>query len=270
MQNRLFFYMKIYFLGTGSATITSQRNASCIFIETLAGGCLLDCGEGAQMQMRKQHIKLSKLKHCFISHLHGDHIFGLIGLLSSLSLFGRKEPLHIYSFSELSEIIDIQLRITNTILKYPLIYHTLNNRQCEIILNDNYLEVQAFPLQHGIPTCGFKLVERIPATSKKAASNKSLSYCCDTICDSSYSSYIQNSDILIHESTYLNAYAHLAHERFHSTAIEVAQLAKASYIQDLYLTHFSARFKNIIDFAIEAQTIFPNSYAAQDNMIVYL
>src|SRR5574344_236277 len=214
--------MKIHFLGTGSATITSQRNTSCVIVETLAGFCLLDCGEGAQMQIRKRHLKLSKIKYCLISHLHGDHIFGLIGLISSLSLLGRKESLHIFSAPELSELINIQLRITNTTLSYPLIFHALNYPQVGDILNTPLLDIQVFPLNHGIPTHGFKLIEKQPGFTQNPTLSKTLSYCCDTICDDSYQSYIQNSDILIHESTYLQDYQHLAKERFHSTAAEAA------------------------------------------------
>jgi len=147
-------------LGSSSASPTSQRNTSAQLVNFYHRFYLIDCGEGTQMQLRKNKIKMSKIHHILISHLHGDHFFGLIGLISTQNLFGRKKDLHIYSDPRIKEVIDLQLALSETVLQFEIIYHALNFNKREVIFEDKKLKLTSFPLDHRVPTCGFLFQEK--------------------------------------------------------------------------------------------------------------
>ena len=252
-------------LGCGSAVPTLQRNAAAQVLNVLERYFLIDCGEGTQQQLRRFKVPYNKINHIFISHLHGDHFFGLIGLLSSFSLQNRRAELHIYSDKRLEEIIEFQLKVMNSRLNYPLIFHYLD-REPGLIYEDRMMTVHAFPLKHRYeaPVTGFLFAEKekernikremtdafhvpvafmhrlkkgedfITSEGEVIANSRlttappaprSYAYMTDTLFRESFAEYVQGVDLLYHESTYGNEFEGLAKETFHSTAGQAARMA---------------------------------------------
>ncbi len=294
-------------LGSSSAIPTLTRNPSAQLLNVHEKLFLIDCAEGTQLQLRKFKFKFQKIDHIFISHLHGDHFFGLIGLISTLHLLGRKNEMHVYAPAELEEIIDIQFKASGTILRFPLIFHYLHQKTSEIIYEDKNVKVRSFPLSHSIPTWGFVFREKqkernirkdfifeknIPVTEilkiKKGEDYvdetgkiymnqeitlnpqkpRSYAYCSDTRYFEPVIPFIKDIDVLFHEATYMQDKVKDAIENFHSTAIEAATIAKKAGVNKLIIGHFSARYKNTELLLKEAKSIFPNTILAVDGLKV--
>jgi ribonuclease Z len=290
-------------LGTGSATPQLQRSPSAFVVTIDNFLILIDCGEGTQFRLLQYKIKISRLRYILISHLHGDHYFGLIGLLSSLNLQRRTEQLDIYGPTGLDEIIYQQLKYSGTILNFKLEFHVTNPNSFDEILDNDCLKINTFPLKHRIDCTGFlltkkfskrkilaeKLPENFPVTFFKMLKDgrdiydqlsgityknqeytlegnneKRLAYCSDTIFDESIAEYIKNVDLIYHESTFLEEQAERAKFTFHSTAKQAATIAKISNSKRLVIGHFSSRYKSSEQFLVEAKSIFEDSFLAQE------
>lgn len=291
-------------LGSSSATPTSQRYPTAQALQVPGRSFLLDCGEGTQHQIRKNKINFSRISHIFISHLHGDHFFGLIGLISSLVLLGRKNDLHIYAHSELQRYTKFQLDFLNMDLGFKLFFHPLNLKKPQLIFEDHKLSITSFPLNHRIPCCGFRFDEKplspnlikeqikkfqIPIGDRKrikagenfitangeiipnnllvmaAKKPRSYAYCSDTAYSQAVAEAVKNIDLLYHEATFAEADRKTAAETFHSTGMQAAQIAKLANVKKLLIGHFSGRYKNTDDILAEARSVFPNTYAVNDN-----
>ncbi|MCX6306829.1 MAG: ribonuclease Z [Bacteroidetes bacterium] len=253
-------------LGSNAAIPANNRNLSAHLLNANERFFLIDCGEGTQFQLRKYHISFQRIRHIFISHLHGDHFFGLIGLLNSMHLLGRKEELHVYAPAMLNEIINIQMEVSQTTLNYPFIFHPLCMDQFDLILEHERISVHSFPLLHSIPACGFVFREKNPP--RKVSVARSYAYCSDTRYSEAIIPYIREVGLLYHEATFMQNLAAAAAEKFHSTAIEAATIASKAHVKKLLIGHFSARYEDIGPLLAEARSVFSESYAAGEGIIV--
>jgi ribonuclease Z len=291
--------LKLTILGCHSATPRSNAHPSSQFLEINNRFFLIDCGEGTQSQIRKYKIKFSRIKHIFISHLHGDHFYGLIGLISTFSSLNRETELHIYAPKGAKEIIDLQLKLSKSWIQYPLYFHELTSKNSEIIFEDNKVIVYTIPLKHRIYTNGFLFQEKfgerklnITEVGKhkeieicdyqnlkngkdflknngEIISNKSLTvdpppilsyaYCSDTAYFEDIIPIIKNVDLLYHESTFLEKHIDLAKTTKHATARQAATIAKKAKVKKLILGHFSSRYKDENLFLKEVKPIFENT-----------
>ena len=286
-------------LGNNSAIPAFDRNPTAQVLQTLDESFLIDCGEGTQMQLSKYKIKRSKINHIFISHLHGDHYFGLIGLLTSMSLLNRSQELHLHAPPQLEQLIALQLNFAATHLSYPLHFHALLNEG--VIVETNKMTVACFTVQHRIDCWGFLFREKknsrkldperakiyeIPAAfyeklqhgedyvTKKgtivpneevtttAAKPKSYAYCADTIYDESLAEKVKGVDLLYHETTYLKDLHERAAARFHSTTIQAAAIAQKAGVKKLLIGHFSSKYESLDEFLKETTTVFENTELA--------
>ena len=291
-------------LGSGSSVPTIYRNSAAQVLNVLERYFLIDCAEATQHQLRRFHIPYHKINHIFISHLHGDHFFGLIGLLSTLSLQGRKGRMHIYADARLQEMLQSQLKIMRSRLQFPICFHALS-RQQEVIYEDKVLSVTSFPLKHHdeAPVCGFLFREKerertilkemaaawkVPVAfmqhlktgadfvtpDGEVVSNerltvvpppaRSYAYMTDTIFRPAFAEYVKGVDLLYHEATYGKGEENMAKETFHSTAEQAAELARLAGAKQLLLGHFSARYIDPAVLLPEAQAIFPNAFICHD------
>ncbi len=294
-------------LGSGSARPTPERLTSAHVLNVHEHLFLIDCGEGAQISMLKYGIEMMKIEHVFISHLHGDHYFGLIGLLNSMHLLSRKRTIHIYSFSELEEIIRIQLHVAATTLSFPLVFHFLDSENPAQILDNKYVTVNSFPLKHRIPACGFLFTEKKRSRNIKRefvqnhkisldwfprilagedyidengvvypnheivripAVSRSYAYCSDTAFDSSIVSHVRNVSILYHEASFTDEHEDIASQKYHSTARQAALIAHEASVSQLMIGHFSPRYKNSDVLMQEARQIFTDTIEARDGLTV--
>ena len=267
----------------------------------------MDCGEGTQIQLRKYKIKFQRIQHIFISHLHGDHYLGLVGLISSLHLLGRKNDLHIYGPSELKEIIELNLRVSQTYLDYFIHYHAVNFDSKEKIFEDHSLEIHSFPLKHRIPCVGYLFAEKpkqvkirkeyinryslqpseiialkngqsittpknIVVTPQEVCDapekSKSYAYCSDTMYWETLIPSIQGVDLLYHESTFLESEKERAKHTFHSTAAQAATIALKAGVGKLLLGHYSSRYAEEEEFVNEASAIFPNCDFSTEGKVI--
>lgn len=295
--------MKLTILGCYAATPRTFTNPTSQLLEIKNHLFLIDCGEGTQVQLRKNKVKFSKINHIFISHLHGDHFFGLIGLISTFSLLNRNNDLHVYGPKGIKEIIKLQLRLSNSWPNYGLHFHELESTESELIYEDDKVMVKTIPLKHRVYTNGFlfqeKLASRklnVEAVQKHQIEKcyfqnikngkdillddgtlianeelsfdpekpKSYAFCSDTIYNEAIIPIIEKVDILYHESTFLESEASLATKTMHSTAIEAAKIAKKAKVGQLVLGHYSTRYDSISLFKEEAETIFANVLLADD------
>jgi len=264
---------------------------------------LVDCGEGTQIQLRRSKTGFSKIKHIFISHLHGDHYYGLIGLISSLNLLGVKNDLHIYSASELKYLIQPQLDYIKGEMRFKIIFHPLNFKKPQKVYTDKKVEIFSFPVKHSTPTCGFLFKEiqkqanikkelisvyNIPiaeikkikagadfiADDGRVISNKKLTiappkprsyaFCTDTIFHPPVAEIIKGVDLLYHEATFAEDLKDMAIKTLHSTASDAARMAKLSGAKKLIIGHFSSRYKSVKIFEDEAREIFPETRAVKE------
>ncbi len=251
-------------LGSNAAIPANNRNLSAHLLNANERFFLIDCGEGTQFQLKKFHISFQRIKRVFISHLHGDHFFGLIGLLNSMHLLGRKEELHLHGPAMLIEIINLQMEVSQTTLRYPLIFHPLRMDQYDLILEEDRISVHSFPLRHSIPACGFVFRERNPP--RKVRESRSYAYCSDTAYSEQIIQYIQEVGLLYHEATFMENLAAAAADKFHSTAMEAARIAQKAKVKKLMIGHFSARYDDIGPLLGEARSVFPETFPAEEGI----
>lgn len=299
--------LKLTILGCHSATPRTFAHPTSQYLEINNRFFLIDCGEGTQTQLRKYKIKFSKLKNIFISHLHGDHFYGLIGLISTFNLLNRQTELHIYAPKGTKEIINLQFKLSKSWIKFPLHFHELSSKKSEIIFEDEKVEVHTIPLKHRIYTNGFlfqeKLAERklnMNAISKykeieicdyqnlkkgkdyvtnngETITNDSLTldplpilkyaFCSDTAYFEDILPIIKNVDLLYHESTFLKDNIDLAEITKHATAQQAATIAKKAEVKKLLLGHYSSRYKDTSLFLKEAQPVFKNVELAEEGKV---
>jgi ribonuclease Z len=295
--------MKLTILGCYAATPRTITNPTSQVLEIKNRMFLIDCGEGTQVQLRKNKIKFSKINQVFISHLHGDHFFGLIGLISTFSLLGRTTDLHIYGPKGIKVIILLQLRLSNSWTNYDLYFHELESEVSETIFEDDKVVVTTIPLKHRVYTNGFLFQEKIgerklnmdavlnheiescyfqkikngkdiTLEDGRIISNsiltfdpiqpKSYAFCSDTVYHEAIVPIIENVDVLYHESTFLESEDALALKTLHSTAKQAARIALKANAKQLILGHYSTRYDSITVFQEEAKTIFPEVLLADD------
>ncbi|WP_199120828.1 ribonuclease Z [Pedobacter sp. ASV28] len=286
---------EITILGSSSATPVYNRNPSAQLLNCNEKFYLIDCGEGTQQQLIKYGFKASKIDYIFISHLHGDHFFGLVGLLSSLHLNGRIKPLNIFAPRAIKEILELQFEHSDTRLRYQINYYAINPLKPEKIFQNNDVTVETIILNHRIPCTGFKFTEKkrlrkllvdklemdnVPLAyyqllkrgvnidtpnggqikyldyTKDSAVPKIYCYCSDTMYDESYFEQLKNCDTLYHEATFLHEMLERANETHHTTALQAAQIAQKVGAKKLLIGHFSSRYKVLSPLLEEAQSVF--------------
>ena len=294
---------KVHVLGCGSALPTLRHSASSQIVEIREKMFMIDCGEGTQMQLRRSRIRFTKISAIFISHLHGDHCFGLIGLISTFGLLGRTSPLHIYAPSEYKKVLDLELDMFCKQLGYEVIFHPVNTTLNQVIYEDKSLTVSSIPLDHRMPCCGFIFVEKptsrhiigdmmkiyeVPISqrnnikngadwttpdgevikneflTKPADSVRSYAYCSDTKYLPNLHTYIKNVNLLYHESTYSEEFKKLAAKYCHSTARQAASVAKDANAGKLMLGHYSSRYESEQVLLDEAKEVFPNTILSEE------
>ena len=253
-------------LGSSAAIPVKDRHLSAHLLNVNERLFLIDCGEGTQFQLRKFHIPLQRISQILISHLHGDHFFGLIGLLNTMHLLGRKDELHLYAPPDLENIIRVQQEASSTVFTYPLVFHPLVSDELTLIFEDQKVTVEAFPLKHSIPAYGF--VFREIRLARRAFSRRSYAYCSDTAYDERVIPFISGVSMLYHETTFMEALAKPAAEKFHSTTIEAATIAKKALAGKLLLGHFSARYDDLGPLLNEARSVFPDSILSAEGITI--
>ena len=293
-------------LGNNSAIPAHGRHPTAQVVQTRDHMFLVDCGEGTQMRMNEYKIRRNKINHIFISHLHGDHYFGLIGLLNTLSLNARTAPLHIYAHAALESIIQLPLTVVNATLSYPVIFHHLT--QEEVLFEDEKTIVQCFAVNHRIECWGFlfkekknlrklnkvairqykvdpKYFDRLHAgedivdDSGRQISNKTLTlpgtparsyaYCADTSYYEPICDKIKGVDLVYHEATYLSDLEEKAASRFHATAAQAAHIAKKAGAKKLIIGHFSSMYDSLDDFHTEVCYVFANTEIAEEGVCYF-
>ncbi|WP_345276726.1 ribonuclease Z [Litoribaculum gwangyangense] len=298
--------MRLTILGCYSATPRTLNNTTSQVLEINNHMFLIDCGEGTQVQLRRNKIKFNRIKHIFISHLHGDHFFGLVGLISTFRLLTREADLHIYGPKGIKEIVTLQMKLADSWTNYNLIFHELTTNASKLIFEDEKVEVYTIPLNHRVYTNGYlfkekegerklklkaaeklninvayyrKLKQGFDVVNEKGetiknetvtiAGKKPLSYafCSDTMYKEDIVPIIKNADVLYHESTFLDKHAHLAAKTKHSTAKEAALIAKQAQVGTLLLGHYSTRYDSLNVFKEEAQTVFENIELCDDGKV---
>lgn len=290
-------------LGSGSALPTSRRYPTAQALNVLERFFLIDCGEGTQLQLRNAKFRMSKINNIFISHLHGDHVFGLFGLLSTYNLLGRKNTLTIHGHPEIKSIIDFYYKQFAEELQYKIEIAPINSRAYQLIMEDKAVEVYAFPLKHRVSAWGylFKEKERDLNIDKemiqkydlgikdilriKAGENftdgqgvvipnselttlppapRAFAFCSDTAYYERVVKWIEGVDLLYHEATFADAERKIAKQTAHSTTSQAATIAKKANVGRLIIGHFSNRYKNMEPLLVEARSIFPETYLAED------
>ncbi len=271
------FTFEVTILGCSSATPIFNRHPTSQWVTIHHTHILLDCGEGTQMQMMRFGLKASKLDHIFISHLHGDHYLGLIGLLSSMNLNGRTDELHIYGPEKLKELIHYHSAISNSDIRFPLYFHVTFPDSSEelnesiLLLETKEFTIETIPLKHSIPCSGFLIKEKKPIPKVREDQLDSLTppralrsyaFCSDTCYLPSLRPLLWGVSTLYHETTFAHAFLSRAETTFHTTAEQAAQLAKDCDVQKLLMGHFSARYRDLNPLLEEAKAIFPASFLA--------
>ncbi len=300
--------IKLTILGSGAATPTLKRGVTAQYLNFNERRILIDCGEGTQLKIRKYGVKFQRIQYIFISHLHGDHYLGLIGLLSSMHLLGRVNAIHIFAVPELELILKQQFELTYVKLNFELIFHHLTAKSTEVVMEDKVMTVKAIPLKHRIACYGFLFEEKLkergvdPDAIKKydlkipeilalkagkdvvrgeitmpnkdvtfdPPKPKSYAFCTDTKYLSRLADEIKGVDCLYHEATFLDEDKDRAKATFHTTALQAASLAKAAKAGQLLLGHFSARYSNVDAHLSEAQSLFPNTTCVNDGEEFYI
>ena len=293
-------------LGTSSAIPTKTRNLSAQVLNINEKLFLIDCGDGTQLHLKRSSLKVNRINHIFISHLHGDHFFGLIGLLSSMQLLGREKEMKIFGPPGLDKLIFNQLELTKGGLDFQLNFTELNVHKAKELVNASDFVISSFPVKHRVPCWGFLFREKklprnikkhfakqheIPIemfnkiknegadfTDKTGVTHKnedittkppeprSYAYTADTVYNPEMIQYFQGVDLLYHEATFGEDKIKEAKEKFHSTAKQAAGIARDANVGQLLIGHFSARYKDINPLLTEARSIFPNTIAAEDGM----
>lgn len=298
---------KVYILGCGSALPTLKHNASSQIVLIRDKMFMIDCGEGTQVQLRRSRINFNKLSAVFITHLHGDHCFGLIGLISTFGMLGRISPLHIYAPKDFFPILQQQLDVFCCGLEYKVVFHPVVTEKNDIIYEDRSLTVTSIPLNHRIACCGYLFREKstlphirrdmidfykIPECQRNNIKNgadwitadgevipnsyltspsdppRSYAYCSDTKYIPDLYKMVKGADMLYHEATYCSENENRASLYYHSTAKQAATVALKAGVKKLVVGHFSARYENEDVILKEAQSVFPNTSLANE-MVVF-
>ncbi len=290
----------VFILGSNSAIPAYGRHPTSQVVNHNEKLFLIDCGEGTQMQMSHYKIKRSKINHIFISHLHGDHYYGLIGLITSYHLMQRVEPLHLFCPKGLSEIIELNFKYSDTRLKFELLFHEIDCESSNIIFENEQLSITTIPMQHRISCCGFLFKEKkherkiisqklaeykipvseIPSIKKGndlvlngntiknaeittgAEPSRSYAYCADTLYNEKILPIINGVDLLYHEATFMDESEERASLTFHSTTTQAATMAKKAMVNKLLIGHFSAKYPELELMAEEAKKVFPETQLA--------
>lgn len=296
---------QLQILGCGSALPTKQYNQTSQLLNIREKAFLIDCGEGTQRQIRKYNVKVSRLNHVFISHLHGDHCFGIMGLITTLGMLGRTADLHIHAHGDLEKIFRPLVDYFCQGMSYQVFFHSFNPYHHELLYEDRSVKVYSIPLKHKVPACGFLFSEKekdnhikkemiefyqipvreIPLIKKgadfitpegevipnsrlttPATPPKKYAYCSDTTYTESIIPIIENADCLFHEATFLQAHLPRAKETMHSTALQAATIARKANVKQLIIGHYSARYEDVSELLIEAKSVFENTFLSKDGI----
>lgn len=300
---------EIHILGCGSALPTTRHQATSQVLNIREKLFMIDCGEGTQVQLRRSRLRFSRLNHIFISHLHGDHCFGLIGLISTYAMLERTAQLHIYVHADLQRLLAPQLDYFCKGMTFEVVFHPFNPSERTVIYEDRSVSVETIPLRHRLPTCGFLFREKptsrhirrdmidfyqIPVYMINRIKNgedymlddgtcipcdrltlpadppRSYAYCSDTAYLPRIVEQIQGVDLLFHEATFASSEAVRARQTFHSTAEQAAKIALDAQVKKLVIGHFSARYETETVLLEEASAVFPNTVLAAENMKIEL
>ncbi len=298
---------QVTILGCGSATPTLYRNPTSQLLEINSSSILIDCGEGTQLQLRKNKLKIQKIDHIFISHLHGDHYLGLPGLIASMSLLGRNKTLNLYGPLGLEQLIMTNLKISKTYLNFHINFTTTQVLKNEILLENKNITVTSFPVNHRIDCTGFIFKEqerqrniikskidefnlgiaeivclkkgenvirddgstiRFEDVTLPPVKPKVYAFCTDTKFSPHLADYFRGADVLYHEATFLDELKKRAEETFHSTALQAGEMAKAAQVKKLVIGHYSSRYIDVSPLLEEAQAVFANTVASEDGLVV--
>ena len=300
---------EVHILGCGSALPTTRHFSSSQVVNIREKLFMIDCGEGAQLQLRRSKLKFTRLNHIFISHLHGDHCFGLMGLISTFGLVGRTATLHIHCHADLERILTPQLEYFCKGMAYNVEFHLINPTKAEVVYEDRSVTVSSIPLRHRIPPCGFLFAEKptpnhiirdmidfykVPVFELNRIKNgedyvlpdgtvipnnrlttppappRSYAYCSDTIFHRPIIEQIKGVNLLFHEATFAQCDAQRAKETFHTTAMQAGEIARDADVKQLLIGHFSARYEDENILLQEARSVFPNTLLAKENLKVTL
>ena len=300
---------ELHILGCGSALPTTRHFATSQVVNLREKLFMIDCGEGAQMQLRKSRLKFSRLNHVFISHLHGDHCFGLLGLISTFGLLGRTAELHIHSPKGMEELFAPMLDFFCKNMSYKVTFHEFETQQPVVVYEDRSMTVTTIPLRHRIPCCGFLFEEKqcpnhiiremidfyqVPVYELNRIKNgedfvtpegdvipnsrltrpsdppRKYAYCSDTIYLKKIAEQIRGVDLLFHEATFAQSEKARAKATFHTTAAQAAQLALDAQVKRLVIGHFSARYEEEQVLLKEAAFVFPQTVLAKENLCITL
>lgn len=297
---------RIHILGCGSALPTLKHNASSQVVDIRGKLFMVDCGEGTQVQLRRSRVSFNRIQAVFISHLHGDHCLGLIGMISTFGMLGRTATLHVYAPGEFERMLQMQIDMFCKGLEFEVVFHAVDTTKHQVIYEDKSLTVASIPLEHRVPCCGFLFREKpllphirrdmidcyqIPISqinnikngadwtteegelvensrlTYPAAAPRSYAYCSDTRYIPTLHQLVKGVDVLYHESTYDSEHEARAKLYYHSTAAQAAQVALDAGVGKLLLGHYSARYDDESVILREAQKIFPNSFLTAEEMI---
>lgn len=295
--------LELTILGANSAIPLINKNPTAQFLTIHNRHFLIDCGEGTQVRLRENNIGFGRIDHILISHLHGDHFFGLAPLLSTLNLLDRQKELHIYAPKGLQKLVQDQIKIQGSWLKYPLLFHDLNFKEKTLLFEDEKVKINSFPLNHRIKCCGFLFEEKpLPRRIRSSAikeydipvielkriktgsdfenesgqiiSNKSLTldpypslsyaYCTDTTPIENLDSFFSDPSLMYHEATFIDKHKEKALQTFHSTTIQAADMATKVKAVHLLIGHFSARYTDLEELLLETKSKFENSWIAKE------
>ena len=295
---------RVHILGCGSALPTPRHYASAQVVEVRGKLFLVDCGEATQVQLRRSRINFSRISAVFISHIHGDHCFGLIGMISTFGMLGRTAPLHVYAPEALREVLLLEMQTFCTDLGYDVCFHAVDTTRQQVVYSDRTLTVETLPLEHRLPCCGYLFRERpslphirrdmidfyqIPVSQidnikagadwvspdgetvahsrlvTPATPPRSYAYCSDTRYIPTLHQRVQGVNLLYHESTYADDHLQMAQKYYHSTARQAAQVALDAHVGRLLLGHYSSRYDDEQVLLREARQVFPQAFLAQEH-----
>lgn len=297
--------MKVTVIGCGSALPTLHHNNAAQVVEVDGHLYLIDCGEGTQVWLRRSKLAFSRISAIFITHIHGDHVFGLIGLISSFNLLDRDKPLHVFASKELEEFLNLQIKMFCRDMGYEVIFHAVDTTKKQVIYEDEKVTVKSLPLNHRMPCSGFIFSEKqklphinremvdfykvpnyklndikngldfvaedgeiVPFTrlTTPAEKPKSYAYCSDTKYIPDLYKQLEEVDVLYHEATYANDRKEQAAKYYHSTAEEAAMVARDAKVSRLYIGHYSQRYNDEKLLLEEARKVFQETYLTNENM----
>ena len=260
-------------MGTASAMPISDRNPSAQMLAVHGRLFLMDCGEGTQQQIRRAHLAFMKVEAIFISHIHGDHLFGLFGLLNTMTMYGRTAPLHIYGPQALGSVLDFYRSVFGGHDSYEIRFTPVDCREPQLVHISKWVKVTAFPLNHKIECYGYRFDEIVTERhwqENPAYHPKSYAYCSDTAPFPELAEWVRGVDLLYHEATYDESLRVKAHKRYHSTALEAATIARDAGVKQLIIGHFSKRYLDETPLLDEARSIFPATRLANEGLVVDL